>query len=194
VDISRYNIDVNKVENINNNIIDKLRIFITSNSENFKIRPKIKRNEQIITSKYNMLKEKIDDIKSKIFMIKKYIYELEKIEHNNIEDIKDRPILNTQIDDAIKNFNDAINRQRSDYDLLYNKVSILNRSVENNNVKIYQSIEDLSKKLQFMYDKLKKNEQNTNENTIKLDAYKDHIDNQIKNIYNQNDKSDYQYL
>ena len=180
IDISKYNVDINKNENINEDIINKLETFVNNNVNAFKIRPKIKKNEQIITSKYKINKEKINEIKSKIQIIKKYISDIILQQRNDINDIKKNDIKFTDIDKTINNFRMNLDEQKKNYQNIKFDINNMNNKIDMNNRMIKDVAINVSNQIDYLYDKFKKYEEKYDDiNTLKKNVIRLYNHNKI---------------
>lgn len=180
VDISKYNIDLHNNENVNDNIIDKVNTFIKSNEGVFKIRPKIKKTENIVSTKYNLNKEKIEEIKSKTLLIKKYIDDMNTRKSHEIGIINSRPQRNTEIDSTLSKFSETLETQRAMYDNLSNKMYLMDNRIEMNNMMIKDIASKISNQMDYLYNKIKQSEDMTSRSVEQMKEFQNQIDSVMK--------------
>jgi hypothetical protein len=171
IDISKYNVDLHKCENNNENIINNLDVF-NKNNQSFKLRPKLKKNEQIISTKYNINKDIIEEIKSKIQLIKKYMLDLNLNYKKDYDIIKNNPIQYTLIDKNLNSFKENLKKQEENYNSIRNEIYDVNNKINMSNKMIRDMAVNISNQMDYLYDKIKNNNDKINElKNFKKDVY-----------------------
>jgi hypothetical protein len=186
IDISKYNVDLHKCENNNENIINNLDVF-NKNNQSFKLRPKLKKNEQIISTKYNINKDIIEEIKSKIQLIKKYMLDLNLNYKKDYDIIKNNPIQYTSIDKNLNSFKENLKKQEENYNSIRNEIYDVNNKINMSNKMIRDMAVNISNQMDYLYDKIKNNNDKINElKNFKKDVYNMYYKKKMHHINKKN--------